>query len=95
MIGPYFAYLVDGKAKNSAQGTLFDIEKNLSNTDYNRFDGGIALGLSFDANPVSLGIRYNYGLQKVGLERNYAGNNYTFPNGKNSVLNLYVSYSIL
>lgn len=93
--GPYFAYLVDGKATNNTQGSLFDIEKNLSNTDYNRFDTGLALGVGFDANPISFGVRYNYGLQKVGKERNFSGTNYTFPNGKNSVLNLYISYSIL
>ena len=93
--GPYVAYLVDGKAKNDAQGTLFDIENNLKNEDYNKFDTGLSVGVGFDTDQLGFGVRYNYGLQKVGKERNFLGTNYTFPDGKNSVINLYFSYSIL
>jgi hypothetical protein len=93
--GPYVAYLVDGKATNDAQGTLFDIQNNLSNEDYNKFDTGLSVGVGFDTDNLGFGVRYNYGLQKVGKERNFAGTNYTFPDGKNSVINLYLSYSIL
>lgn len=93
--GPYVAYLVDGKATNNSQGTLFDTESNLSNEDYNKFDTGLSVGLGFDSNDIGFGVRYNYGLQTVGKERNFAGTNYTFPDGKNSVINLYFSYSIL
>lgn len=93
--GPYVAYLIDGKATNDAQGTLFDIENNLKNEDYNRFDTGLSLGLGYTANHLGFGVRYNYGLQKVGKERNFSGTNYTFPDGKNSVINLFITYSIL
>jgi hypothetical protein len=93
--GPYVAYLVDGNAINDAQGTLLDIENNLNNDDYNRFDTGLSVGVGFDAGPIGFGARYNYGLQKVGKERSFLGTNYTFPDGKNSVINLYFSYSIL
>lgn len=93
--GPYFAYLVDGKATNDAKGTLFDIENNLKNEDYNKFDTGLSVGVGFDTDQIGFGVRYNYGLQKVGKERNFLGTNYAFPDGKNSVINLYVSYSIL
>jgi hypothetical protein len=93
--GPYVAYLVDGKATNDSQGTLFDTENNLSNEDYNKFDTGLSVGVGFDSDKIGFGVRYNYGLQKVGKERNFAGTNYTFPDGKNSVINLYLSYSIL
>jgi Outer membrane protein beta-barrel domain len=93
--GPYVSYLVDGKATNDSQGTLFDIQNNLKNEDYNKFDTGLAVGLGFDTDQIGFGVRYNYGLQKVGKERNFAGTNYTFPDGKNSVINLYFSYSIL
>lgn len=92
--GPYVAYLVDGKATNDSQGTLFDIENNLSNDDYNKFDAGLSAGLGFDGNQIGFGVRYNYGLQKVGKERNFQGTNYTFPDGKNSTINLYLTYSI-
>lgn len=93
--GPYVAYLVDGKATNDSQGTLFDYQNNLSNDDYNKFDSGIAVGLGFDSDNIGFGVRYNYGLQTVGKERNFGGTNYTFPDGKNSVINLYLSFSIL
>lgn len=93
--GPYVAYLIDGKATNDSQGSLFDIENNLNNDDYNKFDTGVSLGVGYDTNKIGFGVRYNYGLQKVGRERNYMGTNYTFPDGKNSVINLYLSYSIL
>lgn len=94
-IGPYVSYLLDGKAKNDVQGTLFDIENNLKNEDYNKFDTGLSAGLGFDTETIGFGVRYNYGLQKVGKERNFFGTNYTFPDGKNSMINLYLSYSIL
>jgi hypothetical protein len=93
--GVYVAYLVDGKATNDSQGTLFDIQNNLKNEDYNKFDTGLAIGVGYDADKIRFGVRYNYGLQKVGKERNFLGTNYTFPDGKNSVINLYLSYSIL
>ena len=93
--GPYVAYLVDGKATNDSQGTLFDFQNNLSNEDYNKFDTGLAVGLGFDSDNVGFGVRYNYGLQTVGKERNFGGTNYTFPDGKNSAINIYLSFSIL
>lgn len=93
--GPYVAYLLDGEATNNSQGTLFDVENNLDNDDYNKFDTGLSVGIGYDTNKIGFGVRYNYGLQKVGKERNFNGTNYTFPNGKNSAVNLYLSYSIL
>jgi hypothetical protein len=94
--GPYIAYLVDGKATNDSQGTLFDVENNLSNDDYNKIDAGLAVGLGFDADTIGFGVRYNYGLQTVGKERTFSnGTKYTFPDGKNSVINVYLTLSIL
>jgi hypothetical protein len=93
--GPYVAYLLDSNVTSNVQGTFFDIQNNISNEDYNRFDTGLAVGLGFDIKHFGLGARYNYGLQKVGKERNFLGTNYTFPDGKNSVINLYLSYSFL
>jgi hypothetical protein len=93
--GPYVAYLVDANATNNPKGTLFDLQNNLNNEDYNRFDTGLCAGVGFDAKHISFGVRYNYGLQKVGKERSFMGTNYTFPDGKNSVINLYFSHSFL
>lgn len=93
--GPYFSYLLDGKATNDVRGTLLDIESNLNNKDYSQIDTGVTLGVGYDASTIGFGVRYNYGLQKVGKERSFLGTNYTFPDGKNSVINLYLTYSIL
>ncbi len=93
--GPYIAYLIDGKATNDSQGTLFDVENTLDNDDYNKLDSGVAFGIGYDTDKVGFGVRYSYGLQKVGKQRNYNGTDYTFPDGKNSVINLYLSYTIL
>lgn len=89
--GPYIAFLVDGKVKNQSNVTAFDFEENLSKEDFNKLDAGLALGVGLDLETFSIGARYNYGLQKVGKERSFFGNNYTYPDGKNSVINLYVS----
>lgn len=93
--GPYFAYLIDGEAKNNSEGTMFDAENTLDNDDFNKFDTGVSVGIGYDTDKIGFGIRYNYGLQKVGKERNFNGTNYTFPDGKNSAINLYLSCSIL
>ncbi len=91
--GGYVAYLVDGKTKNDSSNNLFDSEDELDNDDFNKIDAGLAVGLGIDLDKFSIGARYNYGLTTVGKERDYGGTNYTFPDGKNSVLNLYVALS--
>jgi hypothetical protein len=90
--GPYVAYLVSAKTTNESDGGTFDFENDLNTDDYNTFDAGIAAGIGVDIKSLSFGIRYNYGLTKVGKERNYSGTNYTFPDAKNSVLNVYAGF---
>ena len=92
--GPYAAFLLSGKASNKSNVTLFNFEDKLDTNDYNKLDFGLALGVGADLGGVGFGIRYNYGLTKVGKERTFAGTNYTFPDGKNSVLSLYASFSL-
>jgi hypothetical protein len=89
--GPYVAYLISGNVKNKSYNDLFDFEKNITTEDFNRIDAGIAAGAGFDFGSVSIGIRYNYGLTKVGKEKTFLGTTYTFPDAKNSVLSLYAS----
>ena len=87
-VGPYAAYMVSGKATNDSN--LFASENNLNTNDFNKFDAGLSGGLGIDLETVNFGVRYNYGLTKVGKERNYSGTNYTYPDAKNSVLNVYI-----
>lgn len=90
-VGPYAAYLVDAKITNKSTNGTFDFENNLNEDDFNRLEAGIAAGLGLDFDNFGIGARYNYGLTTVGKEQSFLGTNYTFPNGKNSVFNIYAS----
>jgi hypothetical protein len=90
-VGPYAGYLISGKTTNES-GT-YNFQDNINTDDFNKIDAGVAAGLGIDLETVSFGVRYNYGLTKVGKERNYSGTNYTFPDGKNSVLSFYGAFS--
>lgn len=92
-IGPYASYLISGKTTNESNNGTFNFENNINKDDFNKIDAGVAAGLGIDLETVSFGVRYNYGLTKVGKERNYSGTNYTFPDGKNSVLSFYGAFS--
>lgn len=91
--GPYVSYLLDGKATNKSSAPIFDFENQLKNDDYNRLDAGLAAGLALDVSKISFGARYTYGMTTIGKENTYAGTNYRFPDGKNSVFNFYVALS--
>lgn len=89
--GGYASYLVSSKVTGDGD---FDFEEEVDTDDLNKFDAGIAAGIGVDFNPISIGLRYNYGLTTVGKERTFAGNTYTFPDAKNSNLSLYLSYKL-
>lgn len=90
-VGPYAGYLISGKTTNES-GT-YNFQDNINTDDFNKIDAGVAAGLGLDLETVSFGVRYNYGLTKVGKERSYPAGNYTFPDGKNSVLSFYGAFS--
>lgn len=92
--GPYASYLISGKTTNESNGGTFDFASNLNTEDFNRIDAGVAAGVGIDLDAISFGVRYNYGLTKVGKEKSYAGTNYTFPDAKNSVLSFYAAFSL-
>lgn len=92
-LGPYASYLVNSNVKNVSD-INFNFEDNIDSGDFTKFDTGVAAGLEFEGKSFSLGVRYNFGLITVGEEKTYFGTNYIFPDGKNSVLNVYLSYSI-
>lgn len=89
--GGYASYLVSSKVKGDGD---FDFEEEIDTDDLNKFDAGISAGVGVDFNPISVGLRYNYGLTTVGKERTVAGTTYTFPDAKNSNLTLYLSYKL-
>ncbi|MCD0466269.1 porin family protein [Flavobacterium sp. ENC] len=89
--GGYASYLVSSKVTGSGD---FDFNEDVDTDDLNKFDAGLSAGLGVDFSPVSIGVRYNYGLTTVGKERTVAGTTYTFPDAKNSNLTLYLSYKL-
>jgi len=91
--GPYAAFLIRGKVNNESGVTLFNFE-DLDTGDFNTFEAGVAVGAGIDFKAVSFGARYNYGLTNVGKEREFFGTNYTFPDAKNGVINLYISLAL-
>lgn len=89
--GGYASYLVSSKVTGNGD---IDFNEDIDTDDLNKFDAGIAAGVGVDFNPISIGLRYNYGLTTVGKERTIAGTTYTFPDAKNSNLTLYLSYKL-
>lgn len=92
--GPYAGYLISANVKNDASNNSYDFENNFKADDFNRFDVGASVGLGIDLDSFSVGARYNYGLTNIGKERTFLGTSYTFPDAKNSVINVYASFSL-
>lgn len=94
-VGGYASYLVNAKLTNETEnGDDFEFDEELDADDFERFDAGLSAGVGVDFNPISIGLRYNYGLTTVGKERDFLGSNYTFPDAKNSNLTLYLAYKL-
>lgn len=92
--GPYLGFLINGKVKNDSNVNVFDFQNNINNDDFNKIDAGLALGLGMDVDKLSVGVRYSYGMTTVGKQRQFNGTDYTFPDGKNSVINLYLGIAL-
>lgn len=82
--GPYFAYLLDAKTdvvdESGDNVTTFTYDTD----DFNKLDYGLSAGLGFDFDAISIGARYNYGLNEIDKNNNLNG-------AKNSAWNLYLA----
>lgn len=85
--GPYAAYMVSGKTTNKSDSGSYNFEDNINVDDFNRFDAGLSGGVGLDLEPVSFGVRYNYGLTKIGKD-----NSDFSSDAKNSVLSVYAAF---
>lgn len=83
--GGYASYMVS--AKSTGDGD-FEFEDQYDTDDFNRFDAGIAAGVGLDFNPISVGLRYNYGLTTIEKDGDDSSDL------KNSNLSLYLSYKL-
>lgn len=81
--GPYAAYMVSGKT--TSDSSFGSTRRELDTDDFNKLDAGISGGLGIDLDVVNFGVRYNYGLTKIGKD-----NSFLSSDAKNSVLNVYV-----
>ncbi|TRX60547.1 PorT family protein [Fulvivirga sp. M361] len=62
-LGPYFGYLV--RANLETDDNFFNTETDLDRDNFQSFDYGISGGLAVNFTAISVGVRYNYGLQEV------------------------------
>ncbi|SHN70946.1 Outer membrane protein beta-barrel domain-containing protein [Flavobacterium fryxellicola] len=85
-VGPYAAYMVSGKTTNDSN--FSSSQRELDTNDFNKFDAGISGGVGIDLDAVNFGVRYNYGLTKIGKDD--SSSNFISSDAKNSVLNVYV-----
>lgn len=83
--GGYASYMVS--AKSTGDGD-FEFEDQYDTDDFNKFDAGIAAGVGVDFNPISVGLRYNYGLTTIEKDGDDSSDL------KNSNLSLYLSYKL-
>jgi hypothetical protein len=90
--GPYAAYMVSGKISNDTNVGSSDTD--LDTNDFKRFEAGIAAGVGVDLEVLSFGVRYNYGLTKVGKERTIGASTVTLPDAKNGTINAYVGFAL-
>lgn len=82
-VGPYAAYMVSGKTTNDSN--FSSSENELDTNDFNKFDAGLAGGVGIDLDVVNFGVRYNYGLTKIGKDDSFISSD-----AKNSVLSAYI-----
>ncbi len=74
--GGYASYLVSSKVSGDGD---FNFDEDINADDLNRFDAGLSAGVGVDFSPISIGLRYNYGLTTIGKERTVAGTTFTVP----------------
>ena len=83
--GGYASYLVSSKIESEGS---FASEFEIDTDDLNKFDAGLAAGIGVDFNPLSVGLRYNYGLTTIVKDGDDSSDL------KNSNLSLYLSYKL-
>ncbi len=90
--GPYAAYLLnanlDHEISNDISGNANIL--NLNQTDFQRFDYGVAAGVGYDLRKFRLGVRYNHGsgqLDDGGIADRLTGN------ARNAVAQVYAGFS--
>lgn len=90
--GGYAAYLTNVNIKAEDNGSSNEELVSFDEDDFNRFDYGLVGGIGFDVKGVTLGARYNYGLNQVGEKSDAFISNTVLRNAKNSGITLYAGF---
>jgi len=85
--GPYVSYLAGANVTRLDDDNDINDITELEADNFNRIDYGLAGGIGFDFQNLTLGARYNYGLREIG-ESGFSGE--VTRNSKNSVINVYL-----
>ncbi len=86
-----YAYLLSANVKDvNSNGTITGVT-NLNADSFQRVDYGLVGGASIDIGNVTLGARYNYGLQTIGKSGSLSGDLTT--NSKNSVGSFFIGFA--
>jgi hypothetical protein len=89
--GPYVSYLLNAQIKNVGNLNIFNFDQNLNSGNYNGLDAGLVVGIGLDVKSITMGMRYNLGLIRVGKNQQFLGPNYNLSDTKNGVLNFYLT----
>jgi len=91
-VGGYAAYLASANIKAEDNGSSNEELVNFNEDAFNRFDYGLVGGLGVDVKGVTIGARYNYGLNQIGEKSNNFMSNTVLRNAKNSGFTLYAGF---
>ncbi len=87
--GAYAGYLVNSSISGETSGGS-SFSSEISTSDFKRLDYGLVFGANIDLKPITIGARYNYGLQNI-MDNDVA--NFFGSRVRNSVFQLYVGIS--
>ncbi|HSB94345.1 MAG TPA: porin family protein [Flavitalea sp.] len=90
--GGYAAYLTSANVKSEDNGSSNESLIDFDEEQFNRFDYGLVGGIGFDIKNVSIGARYNYGLNQIGEKNQSVISSEVLRNAKNNNISLYVGY---
>lgn len=87
--GMYAAYLVNTNISGETSGGT-SFSEDISSDNFKKFDYGLVVGTNVDLAPVTIGVRYHYGMQNI-MDNDVA--NFLGDDVRNSVFQVYVALS--
>ena len=88
--GPYFGLLL--RANVESEGDFGEGREQLDSDNFKNMDYGLSAGFAINFGPLTGGVRYNYGLQKLA---NNEAAEFFLGDSKNSMAQIYVAIDLL